>query len=100
MTDYPFENKNIDFAIAEIKGRYPETGYCMNAECDEVLYVLEGDITLTKKDKEPINLSPRDAVLLEKGELYFWEGNCKMTISCSPSWNFEQYRHIAEEHEE
>lgn len=100
ITDYRFGNKNIDLVIAEIKGRYPETGYCINEKCDEIAYILEGKVVLTKKGGEPMKLNIGDAVLVGKGEAYLWDGNCKMTISCTPAWSFEQYKHITDEVQE
>ena len=32
--------KNLDFCINEINGRYPEKGYCSNLECEELCYIL------------------------------------------------------------
>lgn len=44
--------KNLDFCINEINGRYPEKGYCSNLECEELCYVLEGNGTIYKRDGE------------------------------------------------
>lgn len=49
IINYSFKNEKIDLAIAEIKGRYPETGYCLNEHCDEVFYITSGNVTLTHK---------------------------------------------------
>jgi len=94
ITDYPFDNKNIDLAIAEVSGRYPVSGYCVNEQCDEIIYIYEGEAVLTQKDKNPIKLGVGDGVLLNKGDIYFWKGKCKMVISCSPSWDPAKYKCI------
>ena len=50
VLDYSFalNEKNLDFCINTITGRYPEEGYCSNLECEELCYVLEGDGTKIK----------------------------------------------------
>ena len=44
--------KNLDFCINEINGRYPEKGYCSNLECEELCHILEGNGTIYKRDNE------------------------------------------------
>ena len=41
-TEYDFGDKTIDIATAEINGRYPDTGYCVNTDVKEMIYVLSG----------------------------------------------------------
>ena len=36
------KDKDIDFCINTISGRYPEKGYCTNEKCKEICYILEG----------------------------------------------------------
>lgn len=35
------DDKEIDFCINTITGRYPNQGYCSNELCKEICYVLE-----------------------------------------------------------
>ena len=42
-------DKDIDFCINTINGRYPEKGYCANEKCKEICYILDGKGTLNKK---------------------------------------------------
>ena len=81
--------KNMDFCINTISGRYPEKGYCTNEKCKEICYILEGKGTLNKKDKS-INFEKGDVILIEKEEIYYWNGNCKIIMICTPAWNKEQ----------
>lgn len=37
VLEYGFNDKDIDCTTATIKGRYPDTGYCMNEECKELI---------------------------------------------------------------
>lgn len=49
--EYPLDDVDINFSTAIINGRYPDNGYCVNEECKELIYVIEGKGTLNKKDK-------------------------------------------------
>jgi len=37
-------------------------------------------------------LDTGDAVIIEAGEKYYWEGNMKLFISCRPAWNKDQHQ--------
>ncbi len=82
-------DKDIDFCINIITGRYPETGFCTNKECKELAYILEGSGSFNKKN-EIINFKTGDVLLIDKGEVYFWNGNCKIIMICTPAWFKEQ----------
>lgn len=79
----------MDFCINTITGRYPEKGYCTNEECKELCYVLEGEGSINKKD-ETINFKQGDVLFIDSKEIYYWNGNCKMIMICSPAWYKEQ----------
>lgn len=81
--------KNIDFCINSITGRYPQTGYCSNTACQELCYVLEGSGSINKKD-ETIDFKQGDVVFIDKNEVYYWNGNCKLILICTPAWSKEQ----------
>ncbi len=83
------KDKDIDFCINTINGRYPEETYCTNLKCKELCYILEGFGTLHKKD-EQISFSQGDVILIEKEEIYYWEGQCKIAMICTPAWYKEQ----------
>lgn len=84
-------DKDIDFCINTISGRYPEKGYCTNEMCKEICFVLEGKGTLSKKD-ESINFEEGDVILIDKEEIYYWDGICKIIMICTPAWYKEQCR--------
>jgi len=54
-----------------------------------ICYILEGKRTLTKKE-ESINFEKGDVILIEKEEIYYWNGNCKIIMICTPDWYKEQ----------
>lgn len=81
--------KNIDFCINTITGRYPQKGYCTNEVCQEICYILEGNGSINKKD-EVINFKQGDVIFIDKKDTYFWDGVCKIIMICTPAWYKEQ----------
>ena len=82
--------KNLDFCINTITGRYPEVGYCSNLECDELCFVLEGEGLIYKKEEDSIYFKKNDIIFINKKDIYYWEGNFKLAIVCTPVWSREQ----------
>ena len=80
--EYGFNDKDIDCATAIITGRYPETGYCMNEVCKELIYVINGSGTLNKEE-ETIEFKKGDAILINKGEKYYWNAQCTIVMPCT-----------------
>lgn len=91
--EYQLNDKDINFAIAEINGRYPDKGYCANEECKELIYVIEGKGTLNTK-KEMIEFKKGDVLLIDKEEVYYWEGSFTIIMPCTPAWYPEQHKMI------
>lgn len=89
-------DKDIDFAINHINGRYPESGFCTNQECKELVYVLDGFGTLQKRN-DSISFSKGDVLLIDKKEVYFWKGECQIIMICIPAWYPEQCKLLREE---
>ena len=48
--EYPLGDPDINVSVATVNGKYPETGYCINLEVKELLYIMEGAGKLIKKD--------------------------------------------------
>ena len=82
--------KNMDFCINTITGTYPMEGYTSNLECEELCYILDGEGTIYKKDSEPIDFKKGDIIYINKKDIYYWEGNFKIAIVCTPAWSKEQ----------
>ena len=81
--------KNVDFCINTISGRYPQKGYCTNLEVQELCYILEGSGKINKKD-QTINFIQGDVIFIDKKEIYYWDGDCKIIMICTPAWYKEQ----------
>ena len=91
--EYPLGDKNIDVAIAQINGRYPDKGFATNEEVNEIIYVVKGVGKVVIDGKEH-KLSDGDALLIRSKQKYFFEGELKLVISCNPAWYLKQYKTI------
>lgn len=90
-TLYDFNDKDIDISISEIDGKYPEENYCMNTDVKEMIYVISGKGEI-HKENEVFKFKAGDAILIDKGEKYFWIAHCKIVTACSPAWFPEQHK--------
>ena len=81
--------KNIDFCINTISGRYPQKGFCTNQVCQELCYIIEGSGNISKKDQK-ITFKKGDIIFIDKNEIYYWNGECKIIMVCTPAWYKEQ----------
>jgi mannose-6-phosphate isomerase-like protein (cupin superfamily) len=95
VLEYSLGDKDIDIAVATINGNYPKVGFAVNEECKELLYVLSGEGTFATKEKSVI-LQSGDQVLIEKGELFRYEGTKQLVVvaACTPAWPPEQHKII------
>lgn len=82
--------KNLDFCINRITGRYPTDGYCSNLEVEELCYVLEGEGTIYKKGGEAMRFGKGDVIFIHKKDIYYWDGDFEIAIVCSPAWSKAQ----------
>lgn len=70
--EYPMDDKDINGAVIELNGRYPDKGRTMNEKCKEMAYVIKGSGRIVVEGKE-IQLKEEDLILIEPGEKFFWE---------------------------
>ncbi len=87
----------MDFCTNKITRRYPMQSYCSNLECEELCYILEGKGTIHKINSETIEFNKGDIIFINKKDIYYWDGNFKLAIVCSPAWSKEQYKLYSEE---
>ncbi len=92
-TEYPLGDKDINGAIVELTGRYPNTGRVVNLKCKELAYVIKGSGRIVVENEE-INLKEGDLILIEPGEKYFWDGNLIIFTSCTPAWHPDQHKEV------
>ena len=92
-TEYPIGDKDINGAVVDLNGRYPDKGRVVNLKCKELAYVIEGTGKVVVENEE-VKLQKGDLVLIEAGERYFFEGDLKMFVPCVPAWYPEQHKEV------
>lgn len=93
-TEYSLGDKDINGAIVEVNGRYPDKGRVVNLKCKEIAYIIEGSGEVVVEDRK-IKFIKEDLILIEHGEKYYWEGNSTMFMSCTPAWYPEQHKKVS-----
>ena len=91
--EYNIEDKDINYCIVEINGRFPTKHWAINRKCKEMAHILSGEGILVVEDKT-YNLKKDDVVLIDINEKYYWEGNLKLGIPCAPAWYPEQHEEV------
>ncbi len=91
--DYWTGDKDINGAVLEVNGRYPDKNRVVNLECKEMAFIIKGSGKIVIEGKS-IKLNEGDLVLIDKGEKYFLEGNLTMFGSCVPAWYHEQHKEV------
>lgn len=93
--DYPMTDPDINFAVIKINGRSPKTGFQVNTDCKEMLYILNGSgIMYLKSNSEEIHFEQGDVILLDKNECYAFDGNFEAAVPCTPAWTSEQHKYV------
>ena len=88
--EYPMGDKDINGAVVELTGRYPDKGRVVNQKCKELGYIIKGSGKIVIDDQEVLLLEG-DLVLIEPGEKFFWDGDLVMFVPCTPAWYSEQH---------
>jgi mannose-6-phosphate isomerase-like protein (cupin superfamily) len=91
VQEYRIADEDMNGAFVSIQGRYPSSGYALNLICKEMAYIISGSGRVVVEEKE-YPLSQGDVVLLLPGEKYFWDGDMKIFMPCTPAWTPDQYR--------
>lgn len=91
VEEHFLNDETIDFALATIAGRYPSIKQAVNNECKEVVYIKEGSGKIVVNGNEHL-LNAGDVILIEPGEKFYWEGNLKIAMVCTPPWKKEQHK--------
>lgn len=91
--EYPLGDKDINGAVVEMNGRYPDKGRVVNLKCKELVYIIKGSGKVIIENKE-VKFTKEDLILIKPGEKYYWEGDSTMFMSCTPAWYLEQHKEI------
>ena len=87
-------NGKTNGTVAEVNGRYPESGWGRNKISDELVYVISGHGSIEMPDSK-LELSEGDVAYIPKGQSIAWFGNdLKVFIPCIPAWTSKQHELI------
>ena len=93
--DYPSADKDINFAVIKINSRSPKTGFQVNINCKELLYIINGNGIMYMKDSdEKIDFNQGDVILINQNECYAFDGNFEAAVPCTPAWTSEQHKYV------
>ena len=88
--DYDTKDPDISGAVAQINGRYPESGFATN-EFKELVFVISGNgIIVTPAGRKDIDLG--DEIFLDKNEHYAWEGKITLFMATTPKFNPKKHK--------
>lgn len=88
---YSHNDKDIDVAYVEIKGRYPDFGTVTNEKVKEIIFVVKGSGKLVI-DKKIHKIKEGTAALLLPNQEYYYKGKMSIIASCTPAWTPEQHK--------
>lgn len=93
--EYDFDNKDINYALVKIKGRYPTEGYLINKISTECNQILKGK-AIVWVDGKIYHVKKNDVIIITPSEKYYWKGNVLVNAPCSPPWTLEQSANVKE----
>lgn len=91
--EYNIDDKDINYCIVDIDGRFPIEKWAVNHKCKEMAHILSGSGILVVEGIE-YSLKQDDVVLIDINEKYYWKGKMRLGIPCSPAWYPEQHEEI------
>lgn len=93
--EYDFENESdINSAVIELEGRYPDNGFAINDVCKEIIYIIEGRGYVMNGTRR-IDVEQGGMVRIIPGNKYFFDGSMRLLIASSPAWYPAQYHTVA-----
>lgn len=84
--EYETASEDISGAVAEINGRYPESGFASNTKSKELVYVISGTGKIINQQGEK-ELSAGDVVFIDNEEEFAWFGNMVIFMATAPQFN-------------
>ncbi|MDD3647916.1 MAG: hypothetical protein PHS44_05470 [Candidatus Dojkabacteria bacterium] len=91
--EYKMDDKSVNASVGIINGRYPEEGQVVNKVCKELVHIMSGKVKLVLGGKDYI-LKEDDQVMIEPGEVYYWEGKCELMLINVPAWYAKQHKFV------
>ena len=93
FAEYTMPSTNISVGVSEINGRYPDRGFDVDAELEQIWYVLEGK-TRVQVDDQTYEIAKGDMLFISENEKFSIDGAIKLVVSSSPPWSSKQHKHI------
>lgn len=91
--EYSLDDNDLNAAVIELKGRYPDSGRVVNKECKEIVHIIKGSGKVFINDNE-IELNEGDQLLIEPNEKYYFDGEMTFIAPCAPAWYPEQHKEV------
>jgi len=91
--EFDLGDKNLDGAVVNVSGRYPDNGRAVNEGCKEIAYVIDGSGKIFIEG-ELFNIKSEDLIVIDKGERFYWDGTFKLFVYCTPAWFSEQHKQV------
>ncbi|MBI3577617.1 hypothetical protein HY086_06280 [Candidatus Gottesmanbacteria bacterium] len=89
--EYLMDEETINCSVAQINGSYPENGFAVNEICKELVFIINGTgHIVTEKDKQAFVVG--DAILIDRGEKFRWEGNFSIFMVTTPKFSADQHK--------
>lgn len=89
--DLPFSTFAV--GVSEINGRYPQAGFDVDDDVEQVWYVIEGSALITLGEDQT-EIGAGDMLLVARGTPYVIDGTVKLVVVSGPPWRAEQHRHV------
>lgn len=91
--EYPIGDNDINVALIQIAGRYPEQGNTYNSISKEILYVVQGEGT-AHFEGHTYTLKNNDVLFIDKNEKYHLQGHMTLFVPCTPAWTQAQHKMV------
>jgi mannose-6-phosphate isomerase class I len=91
--EYKFGTNEIDMAVIELSGRYPQEGWALNTVCTSLVYIVKGEGKLTGPEMQN-ELTAGDQALIPKDNKYALEGEMELLFAAHPVWTPEQVKNV------
>ena len=88
--EYDTHDGFISGAAIEIRGRYPERGFCVNQKIKELVYVISGHGRIITAVGET-ELAAGDTIFIDHKEKYAWDGDMVFYAVTAPSFDPSQH---------
>ena len=88
---YEIDDAELDLALIDINGRYPDAGEVVNTRCKELAYVKSGTGVVVING-QTFTLQKDDVVFIEPNEQYYWQGTLTVIITYRPRFDPAQHK--------